>query len=269
MEGETINPRQIFSLTLWKSPLFVIYQFFTLLAVVSCSVSQQYLAANAEDVGFTNVQAAYLLSIIGACDLIGRVAFGLLSHLGWFERYKIFMVSQLAIGTAMIVTPFARAVELLGLLCGVIGLQIGVFYPAIPVTLDDFFGRENLYKSIGINQCIQGIGSLIASSYTGTVIGLSHLFVFTNCSIDVWKVLVIIAHTIIFVIIIFNIIIAIVVSTDIIFAHIILVLLWFSTIYVHVCFEIILASFLCFVFFFNKNLKYDLKSLRLALESLL
>ncbi|XP_064615268.1 monocarboxylate transporter 12-B-like [Liolophura sinensis] len=164
---ETISHKQILNVALCKSPLFVIYQFFTLLAVMSCNVSQQYLAANAEDVGFTNVQAAYLLSIIGACDLIGRVAFGVLCHLGWFERYKIFMVSQLVLGTAMIVTPFIQTVELQGIFCAVVGLQIGVFYPAIPVTLDDFFGRQNLYKSIGINQCVQGIGSLIASFYTG------------------------------------------------------------------------------------------------------
>ena len=105
----------------------------------------------ASDKGGTDKdQAAFLLSVIGISNTIGRVVRGLISDLYCVDSMFVVNVSLLLSSVSVFAMPFLADISSYMAMSAVFGLSIAAYIALTSIVLVDFCGIENLTSAFGL-----------------------------------------------------------------------------------------------------------------------
>lgn len=121
--------------------------------------------------GFDKNLGAYLLSIVSALDLIGRIGGSALSDTGFIPKTWYFVGGLAISGFSLAVLPFASSYSMVSFWCSVFGLASGTYVGVTAVIMADLLGTERLTSSYGISLFVNGLLQLIGPPLCGVWYG--------------------------------------------------------------------------------------------------
>ncbi|OWA53354.1 putative Monocarboxylate transporter 7 [Hypsibius exemplaris] len=161
---------RLFDFSLLKNRLFLTFSSAVMLSSFGYLSVYLILPAHAQDMGLSKKEAVSFVSIMGVCDLLGRVGFG------WFSDFQIiprkwgFCVMVFA-ATASVALSFVFATTYiqLAMFAGSFGFCAGSFMVMNAVLTADLFGLERLPSAVGLLITIQGIAFLVGPPIIGAI----------------------------------------------------------------------------------------------------
>lgn len=127
------------------------------------------LPAYAGALGFDKNSSAYLLSIVSALDLVGRIGGSALSDTGLIPKTWYFVGGLAISGVSLAILPLAETYSACSFWCALFGLASGTYVGITAVIMADMLGTERLTSSYGISLFVNGILQLIGPPICGAV----------------------------------------------------------------------------------------------------
>lgn len=143
------------------------------------------------------VNAAFLISVNGIADIVGRAAFGVLTNYGFCKRHRALVYAACPLFCALggLLAPFigGRGFPYLAICAAATGCFSGGYVALTPSILSDALGREKLSSSFALTLAIKGIGAMLAAPIAGSIVSLSlsrdpdampytGVYIFTACA---------------------------------------------------------------------------------------
>ena len=125
------------------------------------------IPAHAEQVGHSKVEAAFLLSINGVADVIGRFGVGFIAHFHLVPTYVLMAIFAVLSVTASILTPFVTDFVPLSLVTFAFTINAGAITVLNPVVQAESFGAHRLTSTMGITSIFMGVGILVGFPVSG------------------------------------------------------------------------------------------------------
>ncbi|XP_064615707.1 monocarboxylate transporter 13-like [Liolophura sinensis] len=157
------------SVSLLKSPALLFFQIFVFCSTLCSECVVQFYPAFTRELGMSEYQSAFLLSMAGVGDLLSRVGLGLLGDYNFIARYKLVMIPQFILGTTCFLSRFATEFWSQGIFAVIIGLTYGTGYAFRAVILIDFFGLQKLNRLLGMSNFVTGLGFAAGSPLMGNL----------------------------------------------------------------------------------------------------
>ncbi|XP_051900589.1 monocarboxylate transporter 13 [Pristis pectinata] len=157
----------LLDLTLFQHLPFLTFVLVITLINTGYFVPYVHLVAHARSAGFSEYQAAFLMSATAVADLVGR----LLS--GWFsDQRRMRLVHILALwtsltGLSLIIIPFGRTYTLLMLIGIAYGFFSGALTPVVFSLLPEIVGIGRIYGALGLLQMLESVGGLLGAPISG------------------------------------------------------------------------------------------------------
>jgi len=178
-ELEVQNPenppekKKLIDFSLLREPTFMIFCFSSFLCLVGFFVPFIYIPDYARKHGLSNREGAFLISIIGITNTIGRVFCGYISDKPWADPLKIYNMSLIVGGTATIAVPWLTTYPLLVAYAAVFGLAVAAYVSLCAIILVEFLGLEKLSNSFGFINMFRGIATFIGAPVAGFLFDLT------------------------------------------------------------------------------------------------
>ncbi len=157
----------IFDWTLLKNPLFILYGLSSFFFFCGFPGLFVIIAPHAQVVGHSKKDAAFLLSIMGIADIVGRVGTGWFADLRLLRRSNIVVISQMITCVATCIIPFVHNFIGIATLCWVNGMFTGSFMAIIPVILAESLGIHRVASSLGLIGIFMGAGVVVSPPTVG------------------------------------------------------------------------------------------------------
>lgn len=183
-EGEK-ERNKYFDLSLLSDPTYLVILISNSTNAISYTNFIILLPTYAIALGYDKSLAAYLLSIVSAFDLIGRIGGSALSDTELIPKTWYFIGGLAISGASLAVLPFTSDYLMLSVFCSLFGLASGVYVGITAVIMADMLGTERLTSTYGISLFVNGILQLIGPPLCGIWYErvLSHAPLFTTFGI--------------------------------------------------------------------------------------
>lgn len=152
---------------LLRDPLFIIILISNASTAIGYTNFTILLPAYAISLGFDKSKASYLLSIVSAFDLIGRIGGSALSDWLPINKKFYYIGGLLLSGISLILLPLADKYGSLACFCGAFGLSSGTYVGITAIIMVDLLGEDRLASSYGVSLFINGIIQLIGPPICG------------------------------------------------------------------------------------------------------
>ncbi|KAK3601157.1 hypothetical protein CHS0354_019156 [Potamilus streckersoni] len=148
---------------------FMLLCFGNIFAMLGFYVPYVYFVDKAELHGINKTKAAFLLSVIGITNVIGRPLSGAI--VDYFKGGSLIInnVAMAIAGVAIFLTPFCVSYESMCVAASVFGLCTGAYISLTSTILCHLFGLEKLTNSFGLLTFFRGIASAIGPPVAGAV----------------------------------------------------------------------------------------------------
>jgi hypothetical protein len=155
--------------TLMKNPKFLFFGLSLMLATLGHSPATVMLPPLALQHDVTAEKSAFLLSITGIADIIGRLCFGAVCDIRALQenRKYLYVASIFISGIANITCGFASKYWQFATYSVIFGLFAGSYNALTPVILVDLLGVDKLSSSFGLSLLFQGAGFLLGPPIAG------------------------------------------------------------------------------------------------------
>lgn len=154
-------------LTLLRDPIYLVILISNSTNAIGYTNFIILLPAYAGTLGFDKNLAAYLLSIVSALDLIGRIGGSALSDIELIPKTWYYVGGLALSGASLAVLPFASSYSMVSFWCALFGLASGTYVGVTAVIMADMLGTERLTSSYGISLFVNGILQLIGPPICG------------------------------------------------------------------------------------------------------
>lgn len=161
--------RKIFHFYLLKNSAFLLFCISIMVFTAAFKSSLTFTAALIISKGYNDTEAAFILSILGIFDTLGRLITGLVFDMQrlrpmrpMFYNLILFILAAIAIGLPSInnYVSLCITIAFYGMLCGAYVSQKAII-------IVDILGAENMASSFGILVLFQGIGSAVGPPLSG------------------------------------------------------------------------------------------------------
>ncbi|XP_043120105.1 monocarboxylate transporter 13 [Puntigrus tetrazona] len=156
--------------TLIANARFMVYSMFGVFAALGFFAPSLFLVPYARSQGVEEYQAAALMSISSALDLLGRVLFGWVANLRLVETVHQLIVTVILLGIVLLLCPFATTFTQLALFSASYGLVFGATVAIHITVLADVVGVERLGSALGFFMLIRSSGGLLGPPLAGIFI---------------------------------------------------------------------------------------------------
>ncbi|XP_072947054.1 monocarboxylate transporter 12 isoform X1 [Epargyreus clarus] len=161
------EPSKYFDVQLLKDPIYLVI----LISNCTCAISYTnfiiLVPAYAQECGFDSTLGAYLLSIISALDLVGRIGGSALSDIVTTPKRYFFITGLLLSGISLALLPSVSSYLGVSAFCSVFGLASGINVGVCALVMTEMLGAERLMSSYGISLFMNGILQLIGPPICG------------------------------------------------------------------------------------------------------
>lgn len=153
--------------SLCRSPGFVVYVVSVILTFVSFINVMIYLFPHALQRGLSPESAALLLTIIGACEIVGRFSMGVLADIKRLGPQKLYVILTLLTGALSIGFSFCKTFTSMAIMCGFLGLfGSAPIVLTMPITVD-ILTVSKIAKGLGFIAFFQGIFNTVSPPVLG------------------------------------------------------------------------------------------------------
>ena len=152
---------------LYRNGLFILYCVSGLLCYMWAGTPYVYLYDKARLLGFSDTDAAWLLSAIGISRTVGQVLLGSLADLKQVNTVLLYAVSIFLCGLATALLPHCTIYPLLLTYATVFGFFISVTYALQILCIVELCGMDKATNAFGIYQLIQGLATLLGTPIPG------------------------------------------------------------------------------------------------------
>lgn len=184
-EVKTSKMDRFFDVSLLKDPLYLIILISNSTNAISYTNFIILLPSYASSLGYDKNMAAWLLSIVSALDLVGRIGGSALSDLPLVPKEWYFIGGLFVSGLSLAILPFSESYSTLGIYCGIFGLASGIYVGVTAVIMADMLGTERLQSTYGISLFVNGILQLIGPPLCGIWYEKTHSYVSLFCTLGV------------------------------------------------------------------------------------
>ncbi|XP_018589170.2 monocarboxylate transporter 13 isoform X2 [Scleropages formosus] len=149
---------------------FVIYTLAVTLFNAGYYVPYIYLVAHSRHVGFSEYQAAFVVSAAGVADLAGRVIAGWTSDLGRTRLPHMLSLWTGLTGLFMLLLPSCSAPGSYGgllLISLLYGFSAGAMTPLVFSAVPEIVGTHRMLGALGLLQLIESVGGLLGAPLSG------------------------------------------------------------------------------------------------------
>ncbi|KAL0189356.1 hypothetical protein M9458_016455, partial [Cirrhinus mrigala] len=122
-----------------------------------------HLVAHSRHIGFTEYQAAAVISVTGVVDILGRVASGWFSDLGKMRMLHMLVVWTGLLGLSLMLIPSAVVYSGLIVVSLVYGFCAGAMTPLAFAVVPEIVGMERMLGALGLLQLIESVGGLLGA----------------------------------------------------------------------------------------------------------
>lgn len=166
-------PRRISSyleLSLLFERPYVTYTLAVTLLNVGYFVPYFHLVAHSRQVGFSEYQAAFVMSAAGASDILGRVASGWFSDLRLLRLIHVLSMWTLLAGVAIMLLPLSSQTGSYSALMTVsllYGFSAGALTSVVFAVVPAIVGVERMMGALGLLQLIESFAGLLGTPLSG------------------------------------------------------------------------------------------------------
>ncbi|VVD00897.1 unnamed protein product [Leptidea sinapis] len=156
---------EMLDISLLIDPIFILFSISNFLTSIGFYIPYLYTVPLAEKLGIEN--PPYLISIIGASNLVGRIVLGYISDKPWVNRLLAYNICLTLAGISTALAMACSTFWGLALYATVFGFTIGAYVGLTSVVLVDLLGLEKLTNAFGLLLLFQGLASLIGPPFAG------------------------------------------------------------------------------------------------------
>lgn len=160
---------RVFDFSLLKSPTFLIYGWACFLCMAGFFVPFVYMPTHAIDLGLSSRNAAFLISIIGITNTVGRVAVGFLSDQPWADCLVINNIALIIGGVATMFVPYYASYGQLAAYSSIFGLAVAVFVSLRSIIMVELMGLDKLTSAFGLVIMCQGGSAFLGAPLAGVL----------------------------------------------------------------------------------------------------
>ncbi|XP_061381756.1 monocarboxylate transporter 13 isoform X2 [Danaus plexippus] len=161
------EPSKYFDLQLFKDPIYLVI----LISNCTCAISYTnfiiLVPSYAKECGFDKARGAYLLSIISALDLVGRIGGSALSDVVTTPKRYFFITGLLLSGISLAMIPLVTTYSAISAFCCIFGIASGINVGVTALVMTEMLGTERLMSSYGISLFMNGILQLVGPPVCG------------------------------------------------------------------------------------------------------
>jgi len=161
--------RQMLDLSLLKDPIFIMYAISNFLTSIGFNVPYVYTVDRAILWKIDPERAAFLLSVIGIANTIGRIILGWLSDKTWINRLFMYNSCLVVCGISMGLSVFCNTYTTQAVYCAIFGVTSGAYVGLTSVVLVDLLGLDKLTNAFGLLLLFQGIASVCGPPIIGAL----------------------------------------------------------------------------------------------------
>ena len=126
-----------------------------------------FMPLSAFSKGVSDYEKAYLVSITGLCDLVGRILVGFIGDLNIIARYKLYALAVLITGINIFIFALADSFWWMAIHVGLYGFFGGCYVSINGPVLIDLVGLKQMPKVLGVVLFIQGLGAAFGQPALG------------------------------------------------------------------------------------------------------
>lgn len=167
--------KTLFDPSIFRSPLYVVYAISNFLLYFWYDVPYMFVADRAKELGMTETNAAFLISVLGIVNTFGQIAYGFIGDLN-VNLSVLYGFSIIACGVTVLLVPLFYTFTPLAILSGGFGLLISANYTLSTVILVEFLGLRRLANAYGLTMLVQGIGNLIGPPIAASFRDATHSY---------------------------------------------------------------------------------------------
>ena len=119
--------------------------------------------------GIDNESAAFIISLIGISNTVGRVIIGAFVDLPWVSSLVVTNVSLILSGFCLFAFPFCTTYGAFIVVALLLGLFVSAFISLTSIVLVDLLGLDSLTSSFGMLVLWRGIASILGPPLAGIV----------------------------------------------------------------------------------------------------
>jgi len=164
--------RQMVDFSLFRDPIFLMYAVSNFLTSIGFNVPYVYTVDRARGWDIDEKEAAFLLSIIGIANTLGRLFLGWLSDQRVINRLYLYNSCLVLCGISMGLSSFMTTYNWQIVYCAIFGVTSGAYVGLTSVVLVDLLGLDKLTNAFGLLLMFQGIASVIGPPFTGALYDL-------------------------------------------------------------------------------------------------
>ena len=161
--------QQMVDFSLFKDPIFLMYAVSNFFTSIGFNVPYVYTVDRARGWEISEKDAAFLLSIIGIANTLGRLFLGWLSDRRFINRLYLYNSCLVLCGVSMGLSSFMATYTWQIIYCAIFGVTSGAYVGLTSVVLVDLLGLDKLTNAFGLLLMFQGIASVIGPPFTGPV----------------------------------------------------------------------------------------------------
>ncbi|KAK3599250.1 hypothetical protein CHS0354_012860 [Potamilus streckersoni] len=166
---EPQKKKPFLELSLLKNVRFLSLCIAIALFTMAFNVAFVFLPPLIKERGMTELEAAYIVSIAGAMDAVGRILSGFILDLKNMKKYRLLIYNGImfVVGTVSLLVPSISTFPGFALICAFYGLLIGAYVSQKSIIIIDILGVDKLTSSFGLLLWFQGVGTLIGPPISG------------------------------------------------------------------------------------------------------
>jgi len=155
------------NLHLFQDANFIMLNIANILTSFGHSIVIVHIAAYAASLGFTDDKSAVLLSVMGACNFVGRLLYGALNQLPNVSATFLYIFGWLSTGVVTIMCPFFTDYYALLIYAGLFGLLTACWGTILPQVIIEIVGAHMISSAYGYVLLFMVIGSLAGGPSAG------------------------------------------------------------------------------------------------------
>lgn len=170
------EPNKYFDVELLKDPIYLVILISNCTSAISYTNFIILVPSYANECGFDKSLGAYLLSIISALDLVGRIGGSALSDVVSTPKRYFFIFGLLLSGMSLSIMPLVKSYSAISVFCSIFGFASGIMTGVTALVMTEMLGTERLMSSYGISLFVNGILQLIGPPICGFWFEYTHSY---------------------------------------------------------------------------------------------
>ncbi|KAJ8301986.1 hypothetical protein KUTeg_020973 [Tegillarca granosa] len=165
--------KHFLDISLLKNPVFIVYCISLWIGIFGHHAFFNCLPSLVNEFGISDTDGAFLVSLVGLSDLIGRIVSGWFSDLRFIERKRMFQFTMGLFSIFNLILPHVRSYTGLCIISVIAGVVTGGYAGIQLSVLSDVFGVENVSSSWGIVAFFASFALLLSPFLSGLTTDLT------------------------------------------------------------------------------------------------